>query len=81
MLRITREEAMRGLIDFGRIEDMLRRTQGAVDHVMLDRISPLAAPMLLTVGRVPVAGLGHERLLKETSDALMQAAGLDQFDT
>ncbi len=29
MLRITREEAMRGLVDFGRIEEMLERTGAA----------------------------------------------------
>ena len=53
MLRITREEALRGLVDFGRIEDMLERTAGRIDHVTLDRIPPLAAPMLLEMGRSP----------------------------
>lgn len=71
MLRITREEAMRGLVDFGRIEDMLTRTKGAVDHVTLDRISPLAAPMILEMGKVPIAGLGREKLLEDAAAALM----------
>jgi len=51
MLQITQEEAMRGLVDFGRIEEMLERTKGRVDHITLDRVSPLAAPMMLEVGR------------------------------
>lgn len=80
MLRITREEAMRGLVDFGRVEEMLTRTQGYVDHQRLDRISPLAAPMLLEVGRVPVAGEGREKLLKDQAAALMKAAGLGEIE-
>ncbi|MDG1378157.1 MAG: ligase-associated DNA damage response DEXH box helicase [Yoonia sp.] len=74
MLRITREEAMRGLVDFGRIEEMLTRTQGAIDHVTLDRISPLAAPMILEMGKVPIAGLGREKLLQDAAAALMGPA-------
>ena len=33
ILRITREEAGRGLVDFGRIEEMLARSRGRIDHV------------------------------------------------
>ncbi len=76
MLRITREEAMRGLVDFGRIEDMLQRTKGRVDHVELDRVTPLAAPLFLEPGRIPVFGEGHEKLLQDQSAALMRDAGL-----
>ena len=75
MLRITREEAMRGLVDFGRIEEMLTRTRGAIDHATLDRISPLAAPMILEMGRVPIAGAGREKLMQDAADALMTEAG------
>jgi ATP-dependent Lhr-like helicase len=76
LLRITRQEAMRGLVDFGRIEDMLTRIGGRITHNALDRVSPLAAPMLLEVGKVPVEGEGRERLLEEEAARLMQAAGL-----
>ncbi len=76
MMRITQQEAMRGLVDFGRVEEMIARTNGHFDHVILDRVSPLAAPMLLEAGRVPVAGAGRDRLMAEQADQLMQAAGL-----
>lgn len=76
LLRITREEAMRGLVDFGRIEEMLTRTKGAVDHVILDRISPLAAPMILEAGKVPIAGTGRDKLLQDAATVLMSKAGL-----
>ena len=76
LLEVTREEALRGLVDFGRIEEMLARTAGRVDHVTLARVSPLAAPMFLEMGRVPVAGHGAERLLEEEARRLMAEAGL-----
>ena len=76
MLRITREEAMRGLVDFGRIEDLLQRTKGQVDHVRLDRITPLSAPLFLEPGRIPVFGEGREKLLQDAADQLMRDAGL-----
>ncbi|MGB5558318.1 MAG: ligase-associated DNA damage response DEXH box helicase [Paracoccaceae bacterium] len=76
MLQITREEAMKGLVDYGRIEDMLRRTAGRLDHVTLPRVTPLAAPLLLEVSKVPIHGAATERLLAEEAAALMSAAGL-----
>jgi len=77
MLRITRREAERGLVDFGRIEEMLARVGGCIDHVALDRITPLAAPLLLEIGKVPVAGQAEERLMAEEAARLMQASGLE----
>jgi len=77
LMRITETEALRGLVDFGRIEEFLARTQGRIDHVRLERVSPLAAPMLLEVGKVPIAGEGRERLLAREAAALMAVAGLE----
>ncbi len=75
LLRITADEARRGLVDFDRIEDMLDRAVRH-DHRMLDRVTPLAAPLLLEVGRVPIAGQGRERLAEAEAAALMAEAGL-----
>ncbi|MFV2051697.1 ligase-associated DNA damage response DEXH box helicase [Aliiroseovarius sp. YM-037] len=77
MLQITREEALKGLVDFGRIEEMLTRTQGRIDHIKPGRLTPLAAPMLLEVGKVPVKGAAQERLLAEDAALLMKEAGLE----
>jgi len=76
LMRITRAEAMRGLVDFARIEEMLTRIGPDIDLLRLDRVTPLAAPMLLEVGRVPVEGQARERLLAEETERLMSAAGL-----
>lgn len=76
LMRITEAEAMRGLVDFGRIEEFLARTEGRIDHVRLERVSPLAAPMLLEVGKVPIVGEGRERLVAQEAATLMAEAGL-----
>ena len=76
MLRITRTEALRGLVDFGRIEEMTHRIGDRVDLVRLSRVTPLAAPLFLEMGRVPVKGHAEDRLLAEEAAQLMQTAGL-----
>ncbi|HCQ66386.1 MAG TPA: ligase-associated DNA damage response DEXH box helicase [Rhodobacteraceae bacterium] len=76
LLDITREEAMRGLIGFGRIEEMLARTRGLVDHVVGDRVTPFAAPLFLEVGKVPVQGAGADALVAAETERLMAEAGL-----
>ncbi|MDU9002461.1 ligase-associated DNA damage response DEXH box helicase [Sedimentitalea todarodis] len=76
ILDITRAEAHRGLVDFGRIEDLLDRVGDRLDLLRLDRVTPLAAPLLLEVGKVPIKGAAEERLLAEETQRLMQDAGL-----
>jgi ATP-dependent helicase Lhr and Lhr-like helicase len=76
MLDITRQEALRGLVDFGRIQEMLARIDGRIDHRILPKVSPLAAPLFLEMGRVPVKGEAEERLLARESARLMEASGL-----
>jgi ATP-dependent helicase Lhr and Lhr-like helicase len=80
MLQITRQEAMRGLVDFSRIEDMVARIGGRIDHVHLPHVSPLSAPMLLEMGRVPIKGSAEEKLLAQEAQALMRDAGLSAID-
>ncbi|MER2509191.1 MAG: ligase-associated DNA damage response DEXH box helicase [Amaricoccus sp.] len=76
LLRITRAEAGRGLVDFSRIEEMLARVAGRIDVSAARCVTPLAAPLLLEVGQVPIQGRGEARLLREAADALLAEAGL-----
>ena len=76
LLRLTREEAMRGLIDFSRLEEMLARVQGRIDCLRLSRVTPLAAPLFLEPSKIPVQGQGRERLVAEAAERLMRDAGL-----
>lgn len=81
MMRITRTEAMRGLVDFGRIEELLDRIGTRIDHLQLNRVTPLAAPLFLEMGKVPVQGSAEEKLLADEAQALMRQAGLQDAET
>lgn len=80
LMQITREEAMRGLVDFARIREMAERVGDRIDLLRLDRVTPLAAPLFLEPGRVPVRGLADERLLEEEITRLMETSGLAQVE-
>ncbi len=77
MLKITEEEAMRGHIDFGRVELLLETVGDRIDQMNLDRVTPLAAPLFLELGRVPIRGKAEHRLIAEEAAALMAEAGLE----
>lgn len=80
MLEITRRDALRGLVDFSRIEELMARISEAggaarVRHRRLSRVSPLAAPLMLEMGREPVKGGDADaRLLEEAAAALVAEA-------
>ena len=81
LMQITREEALRGLVDFGRIEEMFARNGNRFDHIVRDRVTPLATPLMLEVGRIPVAGAAQDRLLAEAAAELMENSGLANIET
>ncbi len=76
LLRITREAARHGLVDFERIEDMLA-AQPEIIHTQPPHVTPLAAPLLLEAGKVPIRGLGAERLVEAAAARMMAEAGLE----
>ena len=76
LLQITREEALRGLIDFSRIEQLIARVGPRIHLVRRPRVTPLAAPLFFEPGRIPVHGQGRDRLAADAAQKLMEAAGL-----
>lgn len=79
LLQVTREEALRGLVDFGRVEEMLERTAGRIDHLNVTGMTPLSAPLFLEPGVVPVKASGAQRLIEAEAEAMMEEAGLNQL--
>jgi ATP-dependent Lhr-like helicase len=67
LLQATWSDAAVGLLDVRRLSDMLSRIKGRIVHKDLDRISPLAVPIMLEIGRERVAGGVEEALLGEVS--------------
>jgi len=76
MIDITRREAMRGMVDFDRIDDLTDRIRGRIDFVRLKRVSPLAAPLLLEVGREWVSGEAEDRMIDEFVGAEAMVEGM-----
>jgi ATP-dependent helicase Lhr and Lhr-like helicase len=78
LLRATRADAARGLTDIRRLGELLVRVQGKIDVRMLDRVSPLAVPVLLEIGRESVHGGALTTLLEEAEgDLIAEAMGGD----
>jgi ATP-dependent helicase Lhr and Lhr-like helicase len=79
LLRATRADAATGLIDAGRIAGMLARIKGRIVHMVLSRVSPLAVPVLLEIGRESVrSGDNEDALLAEAEAIIAEATASDQ---
>ncbi|MEQ1403798.1 ligase-associated DNA damage response DEXH box helicase [Neorhizobium sp. Rsf11] len=76
LLEATRRDAASGLLDLGRLGDMLKRIRGHITHRDLDRVSPLAIPIMLEIGKEPVPGEAQDAVLKEAAEELIAEAGL-----
>lgn len=74
LLRATYNDAATGLLDVGRVAEMLKRVKGRIVLKRLDRVSPLAVPVLLDIGKVSVDGEANEALLSEAADDLIAEA-------
>jgi ATP-dependent Lhr-like helicase len=74
LLRATYQDAATGLLDIARLGDMLKRVRGRIVKRKLDRVSPLAVPALLEIGREMVAGEAGEDILRETEEVLIAEA-------
>jgi ATP-dependent Lhr-like helicase len=74
LLRATRADAASGLTDVRRLAQMLARIKGRIRHKPLDRVSPLAVPILLEIGRESVYGAAIDELLGESADELIHEA-------
>ena len=76
LLRAAREDAMTGLLDLARLAQMLTRVRGKLIHKKLLRVSPLAVPVMLEIGREPVYGEAQDVILAEAAETLAgEAAG------
>ena len=74
LLEATRADAATGMLDIGRLAAMLARVKHHLRHVRLARISPLAVPVMLEIGREAVGGETEEALLREAADDLIAEA-------
>ena len=74
LIQATRRDAARGLLDIERLGHCLKRIRQNIVHKPLPRISPLAVPVMLEIGAVPIFGEGHESAMAEAADELLREA-------
>ncbi len=74
LLRATRQDAAWNLADLQRLGDFLKRVQGKIDLRRLDRVTPLAVPVLITLGATEVGGEAMDALLEEAAADLIEEA-------
>jgi ATP-dependent Lhr-like helicase len=75
LLEAAWADAAAGLMDIGRLGEFLRRIKGNIRCKALDRVSPLAVPVLLEIGQELVYG-GNvaEDMLREAAEDLVREA-------
>ena len=78
LLRAAWDDARARLTDVGRLADLLDRAGDTLVHVALDRVSPLAVPVLVIIGRERVAeGTVDDELLIEAEALAAEAMRVD----
>jgi ATP-dependent Lhr-like helicase len=74
LLEAAWNDAAAGLLDIRRLGQFLGRIKGRIRHQPLERVSPLSVPILLEIGKEPVARFAREDLLREAAEDLIRAA-------
>jgi ATP-dependent Lhr-like helicase len=77
LLRAARADAATGMLDIRRLGQMLARIKSRIAHKSLDRVSPLAVPVMLEIGRETVYGESSDALLSEAAEDLIREATSD----
>jgi len=78
LMRAAYDDAATGALDIARLGALLKRIKGHIVVKKLPRVSPLAVPVLLDIGKVPVGKDANEALLAEASDELIRDAMSDE---
>ena len=74
LLEAAWADAATGLLDIRRLSDFLARAKGRIRHKPLERVSPLAVPVMLEIGRERVTGAAIDDLLKVASGQMLDEA-------
>jgi len=74
LIEASRHDAARGLLDIGRLGEFLARIKTRIVHKPLDRISPLAVPILVDIGKTPIYGEARESAMADAADELIKEA-------
>ena len=74
LLKAAWADARARMTDVGRLGDLIDRASATMLHIDLDRVSPLAVPVLILIGREQVAQAAAEDALLMEAEALVAEA-------
>lgn len=74
LLRAAWNDAREKMTDVGRLARLVERAQGAMVHVELDRVSPMAVPVLVIVGQVRTPGAAADDAILIEAESLAELA-------
>lgn len=74
LLEAAWADASTGLLDLKRLSDMLSRITGRILNKRLEKISPLAVPIMLEIGGERVSGDADEDILRAAADDIIREA-------
>ena len=74
LLKAAWADAAGGYLDLKRLSALLSRVKGRIRHQTLDRISPLAVPVMLEINKDTIVGEGQEEMLRDASEAIIEEA-------
>lgn len=74
LLKAAWADARARMTDVGRLGELIDRASGTMLHKVLDRVSPLAVPLLIIIGREHVAAARTDDALLTEAEALAKVA-------
>jgi ATP-dependent helicase Lhr and Lhr-like helicase len=76
LLKAAWDDARARMTDVGRLASLLDRAEGTILHVDVSRVTPLAVPVLVMIGRESVPqGTADDALLEEANALALEAMG------
>jgi ATP-dependent helicase Lhr and Lhr-like helicase len=77
LLRAAWADAQARLTDAGRLASILDRAQSTLLHQRLERVSPLAVPVLVLIGRESITGgMAEDAMLAEAAGEALAAEAM-----
>ena len=78
LLQAAREDSYRGLIDLDRLSNFFKRIKNKTIHQKLERVSPLAVPLILEINRETINKSDvNEFYLEELENEILTEVGLN----
>ncbi|MBI1366024.1 MAG: ligase-associated DNA damage response DEXH box helicase [Alphaproteobacteria bacterium] len=74
LMKAAWSDAAGGYLDLKRLSGLLARVKGRLVHARLDRVSPLAVPVMLEINKETIHGEAQEAMLQDAADALIEEA-------